>query len=56
MEQLSRRCAQTAQVLGVMVVFAGHSPTDYMGAFALITREHPDALIVISNGGSNIAI
>ena len=31
-------------------LFAEHSPTDYTDAFALITREHPDALFVSQIG------
>jgi putative tryptophan/tyrosine transport system substrate-binding protein len=35
-----------AQALGLTVFLADHTPTDYTGAFALITRERPDALFV----------
>jgi len=31
---------------GVQLLFAEHTPTDYTGAFGLITRERPDALFV----------
>jgi putative ABC transport system substrate-binding protein len=35
-----------AHQLGITLLHAGHTPTDYTDAFALITREHPDALLV----------
>ena len=39
-----------AAPLGIKLLFAEHSPTDYTGAFALIAREHPDALFVSQMG------
>ena len=35
-----------AQALGLTVFLAEHTPTDYTGAFTLISRERPDALFV----------
>jgi putative tryptophan/tyrosine transport system substrate-binding protein len=35
-----------ARKLGITLLPAEHTPTDYAGAFALITRQRPDALIV----------
>jgi putative tryptophan/tyrosine transport system substrate-binding protein len=35
-----------AAKLGITLLPAEHTPTDYTNAFALIMREHPDALIV----------
>jgi ABC-type uncharacterized transport system substrate-binding protein len=35
-----------ARNLGITLLPAEHTPTDYNDAFAFITREHPDALIV----------
>ena len=35
-----------AEKLGIKLLPAEHTPTDYSGAFAFITREHPDALMV----------
>jgi putative tryptophan/tyrosine transport system substrate-binding protein len=35
-----------AQKLGITLLPAEHTPTDYTDAFAFITREHPDALVV----------
>jgi putative ABC transport system substrate-binding protein len=35
-----------ARKLGIMLVPAVHTPTDYSDAFAFIAREHPDALLV----------
>jgi putative ABC transport system substrate-binding protein len=35
-----------ARKLGITLLPAEHTPTDYNDAFAFITREHPDALIV----------
>jgi putative tryptophan/tyrosine transport system substrate-binding protein len=35
-----------AEKLGIKLLPAEHTPTDYSGAFAFITREHPDALVV----------
>jgi putative ABC transport system substrate-binding protein len=35
-----------ARQLGITVLQAGHTPVDYTDAFSLITREHPDALLV----------
>ena len=40
--------------LGIRLVPAEHTPTDYKNAFALIMREHPDALIV-SASAVNVA-
>jgi hypothetical protein len=38
---------QTAgRELGIKVLPAEHTPTDYNDAFALIAREHPDAMVV----------
>jgi putative ABC transport system substrate-binding protein len=36
----------SAQALGLTVFLAEHTPTDYTGAFTLISRERPDALFV----------
>ncbi|MBI4591369.1 MAG: ABC transporter substrate-binding protein [Candidatus Rokubacteria bacterium] len=42
--------AQTAaRVLGVTLLHAEHTPTDYSHAFASIVRERPDALLVAQN-------
>ena len=41
-----------AEGLGVKVLFAEHSPTDYTGAFAFIARERPDALFVTKTGAN----
>jgi putative tryptophan/tyrosine transport system substrate-binding protein len=38
-----------AQVLGLTVFLAEHTPTEYTGAFTLISRERPDALFVASS-------
>jgi ABC-type uncharacterized transport system substrate-binding protein len=35
-----------ARQLGITLLSAEHTPTDYTDAFALISREHPDALVV----------
>jgi putative ABC transport system substrate-binding protein len=35
-----------ARKLGITLLPAEHTPTDYTDAFALITRERPDALVV----------
>jgi ABC-type uncharacterized transport system substrate-binding protein len=35
-----------ARTLGITLLPAEHTPTDYTDAFAFITREHPDALVV----------
>jgi len=35
-----------ARQLGITLLPAEHTPTDYTAAFALITRERPDALVV----------
>jgi putative tryptophan/tyrosine transport system substrate-binding protein len=35
-----------ARKLGITLLPAEHTPTDYTDAFAFITREHPDALVV----------
>jgi ABC-type uncharacterized transport system substrate-binding protein len=35
-----------ARELGIELLRAEHTPTDYTNAFALIAREHPDALLV----------
>jgi putative ABC transport system substrate-binding protein len=35
-----------AAKLGITLLRAEHTPTDYTNAFALIVREHPDALLV----------
>jgi putative tryptophan/tyrosine transport system substrate-binding protein len=35
-----------AAKLGITLLPAEHTPTDYTNAFALIMREHPDALVV----------
>jgi putative tryptophan/tyrosine transport system substrate-binding protein len=35
-----------AQALGLTVFLAEHTPTEYTGAFTLISRERPDALLV----------
>jgi len=35
-----------AQALGLTVFLAEHTPTEYTGAFTLISRERPDALFV----------
>jgi putative tryptophan/tyrosine transport system substrate-binding protein len=43
-----------ARQLGIKVLIADHTPTDYAAAFALIARERPDALSVAFNAG-NIA-
>jgi putative ABC transport system substrate-binding protein len=40
--------------LGIKLLPAEHTPTDYTDAFALITREHPDALVV-SESAANVA-
>jgi ABC-type uncharacterized transport system substrate-binding protein len=42
-----------ARHLGITLLPAEHTPTDYTHAFALITREHPDALVV---GGSAVNV
>ena len=43
-----------AQALGLTVFLAEHTPTDYTGAFTLISRERPDALFV-ANSSENFA-
>src|SRR5262249_50680045 len=43
-----------ARQLGVKVLIAEHTPTDYAAGFALIERESPDALSVAFNA-ANIA-
>jgi putative ABC transport system substrate-binding protein len=43
-----------ARELGIMLLPAEHTPTDYTHAFALIAREHPDALVV-GAGAANVA-
>jgi putative tryptophan/tyrosine transport system substrate-binding protein len=35
--------------LGVELLFAEHTPSDYAGAFAFIARERPDALVVAAS-------
>ena len=46
---------QTAgRELGIKVLPAEHTPTDYNDAFALIAREHPDAMVV-SASAANVA-
>jgi putative tryptophan/tyrosine transport system substrate-binding protein len=40
--------------LGIKVLPAEHTPTDYNDAFALIAREHPDAMVV-SASAANVA-
>jgi putative ABC transport system substrate-binding protein len=35
-----------ARKLGITLLSAEHTPTDYTDAFGFITREHPDALVV----------
>jgi putative tryptophan/tyrosine transport system substrate-binding protein len=35
-----------AVVLGVTLIFVEHAPTDFSNAFAVITRDRPDALFV----------
>ncbi len=35
-----------ARKLGITLLPAEHTPTDYTDAFAFITRERPDALVV----------
>ena len=40
--------------LGIKLLPAEHTPTDYTDAFALIAREHPDALVV-SESAANVA-
>ena len=48
-----RQSVETAaRVLGVEILFAEHSPNDFTGAFTLIARERPDALLVIASGAS----
>jgi putative tryptophan/tyrosine transport system substrate-binding protein len=42
-----------ARALGIKLLPAEHTPTDYTDAFALIAREHPDALVV---GGSAVNV
>jgi ABC-type uncharacterized transport system substrate-binding protein len=42
-----------AQKLGINLLPAEHTPTDYTGAFAFIAREQPDALMV---GGSAVNV
>ncbi len=41
-----------AQRLGIKLLFAEHTPTDYTGAFAAIARERPDALVVNASTAS----
>jgi len=41
-----------ARALGINILHAEHSPTDYARAFALITREQPDALFVTQTGAN----
>jgi putative ABC transport system substrate-binding protein len=43
-----------ARELGIKLLPAQHTPTDYTDAFALIAREHPDALVV-SASAVNVA-
>ena len=43
-----------ARKLGITLLPAEHYPTDYANAFAFITREHPDALVV-SASAVNVA-
>jgi putative ABC transport system substrate-binding protein len=43
-----------ARELGIKLLPAEHTPTDYTDAFALIAREHPDALVV-SASAVNVA-
>jgi putative ABC transport system substrate-binding protein len=43
-----------ADKLGITLLPAEHTPTDYTSAFALIMREHPDALVV-SASAVNVA-
>jgi ABC-type uncharacterized transport system substrate-binding protein len=43
-----------ARKLGIALLPAEHSPTDYGKAFGFITREHPDALVV-SGSAVNVA-
>ena len=42
-----------APTFGVALIHAGYTPTDYTGAFALITRERPHALFVARHGSNN---
>ncbi len=41
-----------ARKLGIKLLFAEHTPTDYTGAFALIARERRDALVVNASTAS----
>jgi ABC-type uncharacterized transport system substrate-binding protein len=49
-ELLPRKGVQSGEAaaakLGITLLPAEHTPTDYTNAFALIMREHPDALVV----------
>jgi putative ABC transport system substrate-binding protein len=38
--------------LGVNVLIAEHTPSDYTNAFAFIIREHPDALLVVGSAAN----
>ena len=46
LDEWEKTAAAITRELGVKVLFAEHSPSDYTGAFALIAREGPDALLV----------
>jgi putative tryptophan/tyrosine transport system substrate-binding protein len=41
-----------SQDLGVKLLFAEHKPADYAGAFFLIERERPDALLVAASAAN----
>jgi ABC-type uncharacterized transport system substrate-binding protein len=45
-EEEGQSVEAAAGLLDLKILFAEHSPTDYMGAFAFIVRERPDALFV----------
>jgi len=41
-----RALRSAAETLGVTMILAEHTPTDFTDAFALLVRERPDALFV----------
>lgn len=53
-DAFGKNIQSAARLVGVTLLHAAHTPTDYSGAFAMIIRERPDAAFV-ANSAPNFA-
>lgn len=51
---IGRQLRSAAQIMHLTLVYAEHFPDSYDGAFALMVRDHPDALVVTRHAANYV--